>query len=181
MSTIVAVAWDSLAVATEVGVMANGTFVADTGNVLTLILTKRSVAVDANVASLSHMWFRDGIIDSGKAMSWMNMPSALDTVGTKVPIRAVETLVAYTVDCLVTSVANRSMADITAWGAEKLCSGSHQGFGGRGLERVTWMVSVGIIFVAGHAQIVIFAVLTSDEVILWELCGKVSGNLNHQR
>ena len=178
MSTIVAVAWDSLAVATEVGVMANGTFVADTRNILMLILAKWSVTVDANMASVSHMWFRDRVVDCGKSVSWMNMPSALDTVGAKVPIGTVETLMAYAVDCLVTSVANSGMTNITAWGTEKLCSGSHQGFGGRGLERVTWMVSVGIVLMAGHAQIIIFAVFTSDEVVLWELCGKVSGNLN---
>jgi hypothetical protein len=166
MSTIVTVAWDSLAVATEVGIMANGTLVTDTGNVFALILAKWSVAVDANVTGMSHVWLRDGIVDGGKAVSWMNMSSTLDAIGAKVPIRAVETLVTYSVDCFVTSIANRCMTDITAWGAEKLCSGSHDGFSSRWLERVTRVVSMSIILVAGHAEIVIFAILTSDEVVL---------------
>ena len=176
-----AVTWDGLAVATEVGVMANGTLVPDARNVLALIPAKRSVAVDANVASESHVWLRDGVVDGGKTVSWMNMSSALDTVGAKVTVGAVETLVTHSADCLVASIANRGMANITAWGAEKLCRRSHQGIGRRGLECVAWMVSVLVVLVAGHAQIVIIAVLASDEVVLGELCNKVSGNLNHQK
>jgi hypothetical protein len=167
-----AVAWDSLTVATEIGVMTNGTLVSDTSNVLTLILAKRSVAVDANMASVSHVWFRDRIVDGGKTVSWMNMPSVLDTVGTKVPIRTVETLVTNAENCLVTSITNRGMTNITAWSAEKFCSRSHQGFRSSGLECVAWMVSVIVILVAGHAKIVIVAILTSDEVVLGEFCSK---------
>ena len=176
-----AVTWDGLTVAAEVGVMANGTLVPDTRNVLTLVLAKRSVAVDANVASESHVWLRDGVVDGGKTVSWMNMSSGLDTVGAKVPIGAVETLVTDSADCLVASIANRSMTNITAWGAEKLGRRSHQGIGSRGLECVAWMVSVVVVLVAGHAQIVIVAVVASDEVVLRELCNKVSDNLNHQK
>lgn len=167
-----AVAWDSFTVATEVGVMTNGTLVPDTRNVLTFILAKRTVAVDANVASVSHVWLRDGIVDGGKTVSWMDMPSALDTVGTKIPIRAVETLVTYAEDCLVTSITNRGMTNITTWGAEKLCGRCHQGFSSRRHECVAWMVTVLVILVAGHAQVVILTVLTGDEVVLGELCSK---------
>jgi len=168
----VTVTWNSFAVATEIGIMTNGTLVPNTSDVFMLIFAKWSIAIDANMASLSHMWFGDGIVDGGKTVSWMNVSSTLDTIGTKVPIRAVETLVSYAVDCLVTSITNSGMTNITAWGTEKLCSRSHQGFSSRWLECVAWMVSVIVTLVARHAQIVIIAVLTSDKVILCEFCGK---------
>jgi len=88
------------AVVTEVSIVANCTLVPDTLDVILLVLAKRPIAVNSDVASTVLARHRDGFVDGGKAVLLMNEGGILEALGAVVPIWAVEALVADTEDWL---------------------------------------------------------------------------------
>ena len=81
MSLVVEVDWGSFAARTEIGVMAYGTLVADTGDIdlSRLVFAERSIAVDTRVSNGSITRNRNPIVNGYEAMVRMNVRSRGDT------------------------------------------------------------------------------------------------------
>ncbi len=104
MSTIVAIDWNSLAIGTEIGVMAHSALVAVANNVglVDLALAERTVTEDAVVLLVAaRRWCHD-FIDWNETVPWVDMASTLDASGAKVPIRTVHAFMANAIDVLPT-------------------------------------------------------------------------------
>jgi hypothetical protein len=108
VSVVVLVARVSLAVLAEVGVVTDGTLVADTFNVrqVLLVFAKRPVTVNTIVAVAAVHRLRQRLVDGNKAVAGMDELGVLHTLTAVIPIRAVQTLVADTVDELVTAITD---------------------------------------------------------------------------
>jgi len=91
-----------LAVRTEISVVTNGALVAVTSNPVSvhLVFTKRAVAVDTVMDQSILGRSGNGFVDWYKAVSMMVVAGALDTSTTVIPIGAVQTLVANSIDRL---------------------------------------------------------------------------------
>jgi len=87
-------------------------------------VAKRTIAVDAVVPGLAAVrsgksrGIMERLVDRNKSVSGMDEVGILEASSTEVPIRAVQTLVANTVDVLVTSIADGIVSNISA-GSEK--------------------------------------------------------------
>lgn len=94
----------SLAVRTEIGVVTNGALVAVTSNPISghLVLTKGAVAVDTLMEHSILGRSANGFIDRYKSVSGMAVAGTLDTSTTVIPVGAVHTFVADSVDVLQT-------------------------------------------------------------------------------
>lgn len=77
MSTIVRVSWKSLALGTEVRIMAHSTLVTGTRDIIgrRLILAKRPVAENTVVDFMLRRQLSNGLINWDEAMTWMALPS----------------------------------------------------------------------------------------------------------
>lgn len=98
----------------------------------------------------------------------MDELGTLDTLGAVIPVRAVQALVTHAIDELVTAITDCGVADISSRSAKTLSKGPNGGVFRSRLEGVSRMVSVLAIDVARHAEVVIFAVDTCDELVLGE-------------
>lgn len=97
---IVLVMWVSLAVGTEIRVVADSALVARTLDIVVLILAQWSIAVDADMASLAIARSGDRLIERSETVTWMDEARVLDTFRAVVPVWAVEALVTDTEDWL---------------------------------------------------------------------------------
>lgn len=112
-------------------------------------------------------------------MTWMTCSGTFNACRTKVPIWAVQTLVANSIDVLlwledifgkqikesylITSIANGEMAHVASGGTED--AGERAQFGGRTSRHkgVTRVVPVLQAYKAGNAQIEVFTVVAGDK------------------
>lgn len=102
MSVVVGAVRVCLTGLTEVGVMADDTFVADASDVLLahLVLTVGAVTVDASMYLCMGRTRGDGQKQWDKAVAWMGIFHITDASGTDVPVGAVETFVTRAHDSL---------------------------------------------------------------------------------
>ena len=104
MSFVVEVGRASLTTGTEVGIVAYGTLVAVSNNIRRLVAAKRSITVDAIVASpaeLSSTGIADWFIDGDKAMAGVDEAGIDNACRAVVPVGAVKALVTDTEDVLL--------------------------------------------------------------------------------
>jgi len=122
MGVVVLVARMGLAVLAKVCVVADGTLVADAFNVgqVFLVFAERPVTVDAVVAVGAAHWLSQRLVNGNEAVAWVNEPGILYTIGTVVPIRTVEALVANAINELVTAIADGRVADIPSRVAQEI-------------------------------------------------------------
>ncbi len=92
----------SLAIGTEIGVVAYGTLVSYTSDV-GLTGAKRSIAIDAEVVTNRGWLDFKRTIDGHESMSSVGLLGTFEATTAVVPVRAVETLEAYTNNGLETS------------------------------------------------------------------------------
>jgi hypothetical protein len=157
-----------LAVCAEISVIADRALKADALDVrlLLLVLAEGTIAVDANVAVAAGNRLSQWLIDGDEAMSRMYVLGALDALGTEVPVRAVQTLVADTVDELLTSIADSGVSYITTSIAEKVGQSRHACVGSGGLESMTGVMTVLVVNMALQAQVVVLARCASNKLCL---------------
>ena len=95
----------SLAVLTEVGIMADSALVADTSDVRFGLAsrTKSAITIDATVKLLAALPVTKRLVKSCKPMTSMSSRSGLRALGAEVPIRTGETLVSNANNLLHTS------------------------------------------------------------------------------
>lgn len=98
---VVLVVWVCLTFSAEVGVVADGTLIANTLDVVVLVLAERTVAVDTYVAWLAHARYGKRLEEGREAMPWVDQGGVLDALRAVVPVRALEALVADAEDWLV--------------------------------------------------------------------------------
>jgi hypothetical protein len=96
--------------------------------------------------------------------------STLQTLRAVVPIWAVQTLVADTIDELVTSITHCGVACVPARVAQRIGQGRKRCLGGSSLESMPWVVAVLVHSVALQAQIVVFAYVAGNKFLLGEHC-----------
>ena len=176
-SAVVSVSRMSLAGAAEVSVVAYSALVSNASDVslVSFAIAQWPIAVDAEVADERAVRLWDWRVDSSEAMARMSGLRILHAIVTEVPVRAVQALVADAVDELFTPIANSSVADVAARSAEELSQRSNGAGLGR-LESVTRVVAMLRAHVARHAEVVILAIDTGDEVALGEdLDARVAG------
>lgn len=101
MALVVLVIWMSLAVGAEVGVMANGTLVANAMNIalVACAIAQWTIAIDATMTGLSLGWSGYWLVNFDEAMT-MGATAFSNAVAAEVEVGAVETLVTNTVDGL---------------------------------------------------------------------------------
>ena len=106
------------------------------------------------------------LIDGHKAVTRMDIPGALDAFGAEVPIRAVQALVAYTIDKLLATVTNSGVANVSSSIAQEICQGGQTGVGGCSLESMAGVMTVLVANMAFHAEIIVIASGACDELPL---------------
>jgi len=98
MGTVVLISGQSLAIGTEIGVVADSALVAvtlDPKATLRLAGTQRAIATDAIVNGRARvMEHRNGFVDGCETVGGVDEMSRLNAFGAVVPVRAVEALVA---------------------------------------------------------------------------------------
>ena len=159
----------SLAIGTEVGVLADGALVSSANDVawLGFIFALRTIAVNTNMALLNGRWLRQWLVNRYESMT-MGATAVLDTGSTEIKVWAIQTLVADAENCLLTAVADSSMALATAGNAHVAGAfGNDHIFGDRG-KGVSRMVSVFAFKNARNTKIVVFALGTRDKDLLWQ-------------
>ena len=124
MSLVVERSRQSFAVLAEVGVVADNTLVSHTLNVRLVrhAFAKRTIAIDAVVGDGRGRTTLELLIDGGEAVTRMSVTSVLVAFAAIVKIRAVEALVAHTVDHLVTTITDGSVSEVAASGQKGLLS-----------------------------------------------------------
>jgi hypothetical protein len=102
MGAVVTKGWNSFAISTEVGVVADGTLVAGTPDILLVGFTgaKRAITVDAKVDLLESAKVGDLFEKGCKPMARVNLRRAENASRTVIPVRAAQTLVTDTKDVL---------------------------------------------------------------------------------
>lgn len=178
MRLVVWIGGITLAAGAEIGIVADGTFEAIASDVaLTpIIVAKRSIAIDAVVTRFAMKDTSEtgkvtqSLINRHKSMLRMNGICVWETCRTEIPIRAVQALVADSIDVLVTSVTNGVVAHISARRQQRLGDRREMSAINGGHEWVSRIMAVKIIHMAGHAHVVIGALNTRDEMLLSEFC-----------
>jgi hypothetical protein len=170
MGVVVAIVWMSFTVLAEVGVVADGTLEADAFNVrqIFLVLAQWTVAIDTVVTVTIAKWLRQWLIDRHKAMARVDELCVLYAIGAVVPVWAIQALVAHTVDELVAAITYGRVAHIPARVAEEVSESGHDSLCGGSLEGVARMVTMLIIDMALHAQIVVITIDAGNEFLLWK-------------
>jgi len=107
---------DGFAVGAEVSVVTNCAFVADALNVrlALLVFTERTIAVDSVMTYNRGTGLWQWLVDGNEAMLWVDELRTLDTRGAKVPVWAIEALMANAIDEFLTPIANCSMSNVPA-------------------------------------------------------------------
>lgn len=88
------------------------------------------------------------LVDWYEAMARMNHLGVLDAIRAQVPVWAVQALVAYPVDELVTAIADRSVTNVSARVAEEVCHRRKSCIVGGSLEDMAGMMTVPVADVA---------------------------------
>jgi hypothetical protein len=99
-------------------------------------------------------------------MSWVDNLGALDALGAVIPVWAVQALVAHTVDELIAAIADSRVAYIATGIAKELGNGWKSSVFDSGLEGVSGMMTVLVLDMAFHAEIVVIAGHASNELLL---------------
>jgi hypothetical protein len=168
VSTVVVVAGQSLARRAEVRVVAHSALVADTRDVwlVNLIPAKRTVAVNARMASEHRLGLGDRVVDGREAVASMLERSLSNARAAVVPVWAVQALVADTKDSLVAAIADGVVANMTARGKGNLGGDAEDSALGGRLEAVRGVVAVLVGGVARDAQVEVIASCASDKLVL---------------
>ena len=103
VAAVVHVRWQCLAASTEVNIIADSALVTNASDAAWIGLVKAewAIAVDEGVALLAGEGLGDGLVDWNEAMARVDLVHLLDAAFTVVPVRAVEALMADTVNILV--------------------------------------------------------------------------------
>jgi len=156
----------SLAVLAEVCIVADDALVSNTLNVglLRVALTKRSIAVDAMVRDRRGRTALEMLIDGSEAVTRVSVTSVLVALAAVVKVRAVEALVAYTMNHVVTTIADGSVSEVATSGKKSLLGeGEGSTIGGR-LEVMGRVMAVRVEHVAVQAEIIVITLDASDKV-----------------
>lgn len=121
MGAVMTVSRQGFAFGAEVSVVADSTLVAISSNVMFGLLAQRAVAVDSIVDRSAMIGKRNRLIKRHKPMTRMTCSGAFDACRTEVPVWAIQTLMANTVNVFITSVANSEMAHVASRGTEDAC------------------------------------------------------------
>lgn len=179
MSSVVWVRWTSLTAGTEVGIVADSALISvslDKGLHSTTRIAERTIAIDAVVASLGSVGSRQNrkiverFVDGDKSVARVDEASVGVASRAKVPIWAVEALVADAVYVFVTSITDSIVASVAAWGEKSLGNQVKVGIFNSWLESMLGIVAMLHAYVARDAQIVVWACSASNEVLLGEFC-----------
>ena len=97
-----AMIWQSLAIGTEISVVADSTFVAIATNIamIQLRFAQRAIAVNTVVHLARGRRVGKRFVHGNEAVSRVSMRRSLNTCRTVIPVRAVHAFMAYTVDVL---------------------------------------------------------------------------------
>jgi hypothetical protein len=150
VSLVVSVVRTGLAIGTEIQVVADRALVSsatNVGRISIASIAKRSITADANMNSCrsAEANIRERLVDRRKSVARMADLDILDAVGTVVPIRAIETLVANAKDVLVTAVTNSVVHVVTSRAHLDFNMVRHLGaLYGRG-ETVLGVVAMGVL------------------------------------
>jgi hypothetical protein len=181
---VVGVGRVGLAVGTEVRIVADGALVPVSGDVrLKAVggIAERSIAIDAVVTGPADEWSAlggVGLVHRDKLVLRVDKAGVDETLRAVVPVWTVHTLVANTIDVLVTSVTDSTVAYVAAR--------RKQGVGydvklrtldGRS-EGVLWIVAVLQGDVARDAEVVVLAGRAGDEVLVGPFCNGSSALSN---
>jgi hypothetical protein len=165
MGVIVLVARMGLAVLAEIGVVTDGTLVADTLNVrqILLVFAKRPVTINAIVTVGAAHWLSQRLIDWNKAVARVDELGVLDTLGAVVPIGTVQTLVANAINELVAAITDGRVANIPPRVAQEIGQSGKNRLGRGGLESMAGVMTMLVVHVALQAKVVVVADDTSNE------------------
>jgi hypothetical protein len=169
VSLVVLVIRASLAVGTEIQVVADRALVSGATNVGRISVTsiaKRSITADANVNSCwsTEADIRERLVDRRKSVARVTGPDSLDAVGTVVPIRAIKTLVANAKDVLVAAITNSVMHVVASRAHLDFDVARHLGpLHSRG-ETVLGVVTMRVLSKAWLAKIKVLAHTTMKEL-----------------
>jgi hypothetical protein len=122
---VVLVARVRFAALAEVRVVADSALVADALNVwqVLAVFAERPIAVDAVVASWGSKRLWQRLIYGDEAVTRVDDLGALRALRAVIPVRAVQALVADTIDELVAAIADGRVASVPAWCAESMSQG----------------------------------------------------------
>jgi hypothetical protein len=183
MSVVVLVGGVCLAIGTEIRIVADGALVADTLNVgsIILVLAQRAIAVDPAVAGSPGRAHREGIVNGDEAVMRVRRAGLLDALGAVVPVRAVQALVADTIDVLVmlaesdhwngatyllATIADGVVANVASGLAEDLGERRDGRVVGSRSKGVAGMMAVPVLDMALDAEVVVVAGLARDKLLL---------------
>ena len=99
-------------------------------------------------------------------MTWVDDLGALRAISAVVPVRAVQALVANTVDELIAAIADGRVAGVPAWRAESMSQCREDSLCRSGLEGMAWVVAVFVADMAVETDVVVFAGSACDKVLL---------------
>lgn len=108
------------------------------------------------------------LVDRNKSVSGVDEVGVLEASSTEVPVRAVQALVANTVDIFVTSIADGIVANISARSEESLGNQLEVCLFNGWLECMLRMVTMFHTDVAGDAEIIVGTSGAGNEVLLSE-------------
>jgi len=168
MSLVVESSRQSLAILAEVCVVTDDALVAHTVNVrlLRVALTKRTVAIDAMVGNGRGRTALELLVDGGEAVTRVSVTSILVALAAVVKVRAVEALVAHTMNHLVTTIADGGVSKVAASGKKSLLGeGEGSTIDGR-FEVVSRVMAVCVEHVAAQAKVVVVTLDARDEVVV---------------
>ena len=119
------------------------------------------------------------LVDGNEAVAWVDELRIWNAGLAVIPVWAVKTLVANTIDVLVTAVTDGLVRNIASRVEECLGEGLQFGIGRCWHKRVLWVVAMLDLVVAWNTEVKVLAVHTRDEAVLWVFCHRVS-KFQHQ-
>lgn len=170
MSLVVERRRQSFAILAEVCIVADDTLVSHTLDVrlVRLALAKRAIAIDAVVGDRRGRTTLELLINGGEAVTRMSVTSILEALAAVVEVRAVEALVAHTMNHLVTTITDSSVSEVAASWQKGLLGKRESSTIDCGLKVVTGVVTMGVDGVAVQAEVVVITLNTCDKVAVWK-------------
>lgn len=108
------------------------------------------------------------LVDWDESVTWVDEVCVDDAVGAVIPVRAVETLVTYTIDEFVASIADSLVTGIAAWLEKSLGERIKLSILDSCSEGMLWVVAVGKASMACNAKVKVITSCAGDKVVFWE-------------
>ena len=152
--------------------MTYSTLVASTFNVrwVLLLFAKRSITVDSIVTNSARNRLGEGFVNRHEAVARVNIFRTFDAFRAEVPVRAIQALMAYSVDELLATITDGGVAHIPASVAKEVCQCRKSCVRGRSLESVARVVTMLVANVAFHAEIVVVTGSAGNKFLLGHDC-----------